>query len=192
MTKPNRDLENAGWSLQGIIAMNMTQALEHIHRELRCLDGFPERGEQVAVRSSSESTSVERTVETRYLLGDAREGLRDRKRDVLESIRLLNMAINHAMRLRVPQEVKPASTKGLCCDGQQGKDGALEWADPLCLAQSTKRGLCARHYMAWRRWNLANGRDMADDADLSDALQVRVTELDNGVAVVRDARQEAS
>lgn len=49
-----------------------------------------------------------------------------------------------------------------CRDGQLGKDGTIEWGDPLCSDPSEKHGLCARHYMRWYRWRRANGLDTGD------------------------------
>ena len=188
MTRPNRDLEQAGHTLSTVLAPNLTAALAHIAQELSALDGFPERGEQAAVTASSESTSVERTMQARYDLSEAREALGDRKRDVLYALRDLNDCINFCLRLRVPRETKPASTKGLCCEGQKGMDGAIEWGDALCFDQAMAKGLCSRHYQARRRWMVLQGREVeVDGSDLPvDALHVRITEV-HGVAIVRDA-----
>jgi len=46
-----------------------------------------------------------------------------------------------------------------CRDGQLGKDGTIEWGDPLCVDPSEKQGLCSKHYMRWYRWRKANGLD---------------------------------
>lgn len=46
-----------------------------------------------------------------------------------------------------------------CRDGQAGKDGAIEWGDPLCSGPAEKSGLCSRHYMRWYRWKREHGLD---------------------------------
>lgn len=160
MTQPNVDLWQAGQQLANHVALNLSAALEHIQRELSIIDGFPERGEQVAVRASAELTTVERAAEARWQLTDAREQLRDQKATVLREIRDLNEYINLVMRLRVPKQVtKPDAKDGLCCSNQAGRHGVIEWGDPLCTRNPTKSGLCEPHY---RKWLAARQRDGVD------------------------------
>ncbi len=167
MTRPNRDLDQAGHTLQSVIALNLTNALEHIARELSILDGFPERGEQANVQATSELTSVERHADARYALTEARETLRDHKAQVLQSIRELNEYINVVMRMRQPRNVtQPKAKEGLCCSNQAGKAGAIEeWGDALCLdmGMSNRGGLCYKHWMAWYRYRKATGVDTSKD-----------------------------
>ena len=164
MARPNRDLDQAGHTLQHVVALNLTLALEHIARELSTLDGFPERGEQANVKASSELTSVERHADARFTLTDAREQLRDHKAQVLQSIRELNEYINVVMRMRQPRNVtKPKSNDGLCCAGQHGKEGAVEWGDPMCFRMADKVGMCSLHYQRWRKHCEAKGIDRSRD-----------------------------
>lgn len=164
MTQANRDLEQAGWQLQTLVAVALTNALSHVQRELSVLDGHPERGEQVPVRASAELTTVERTADARWALTDAREELRDAKANVLLAIRELNELCNRVLRMRQPKVVtKPDDTKGLCCSNQAGKHGVVEWGDPLCLRNGVKAGLCGAHYQAWYRARLRDGIDTTKD-----------------------------
>ena len=164
MTQPNVDLWQAGASLQGYIAQNLTAALQHIARELSALDGFPERGDQLSVRASAEMTSVERHAEGRWALTNAREDLRDRKAAALLSIRELNEAINEAMRLRAPRDVtQPNKNQGLCCSNQLGLHAVIEWGDALCLRLPVKKGLCEKHWKAYYRACERDGVDRTKD-----------------------------
>lgn len=61
-----------------------------------------------------------------------------------------------------------------CRDGQTGKDGTIEWGDPLCVEPSEKSGLCSKHYMAWYRWRRATG---VDTDGMFASVADRVTEL---------------
>lgn len=191
MSAPNRDLEQAGHSLSTIIAVNLTAALEHVRRELAVLDGFPERGDQVAVRASSEMTSVERAVDQRYVLLSAREDLRDRKQAVLVAIRELNDLINHVSRLRAPKSAPERRT--LCRDGIVGKDGAHlsradgGWSDEQCFNHPYAQGLCEPCYRRWLRWKKTQGTDTErQEQDIENAaMVVRITVTESGAVLVR-------
>ena len=165
MTKPNRDLWQAGAALQDYIATNVTSALEHIHRELTILDGYPAGNDEPNVTATSELTSVERTVDARWALTNAREDLRDHKAQVLAAIRELNEFVNMVQRMRVPRvSVKPEDKKrDLCCSGGTGKHAALEWHDPTCMMPAVKAGLCTAHYHAWYRARKRDGIDTSRD-----------------------------
>ena len=166
MTQPNRDLSQAAHTLETIVAVRLTAALEHVHRELSALDGFPSRGEQVHVRASSELTSVESQADARWQMTDAREELRDLKDEVLLSIRTLSERCDAVMRLRLPREItKPDNKEGLCCSNQQGKHAAHEWGDGTCLAHglTNRGGLCETHWKAWYRARKRDGIDTSKD-----------------------------
>ena len=165
MTKPNADLDKAGWTLQAIVAIQLTAALEHVHRELAALDGFGSGTPEVSVRASSDLTGPERYADARWTLTSAREDLRDAKDDVLRAIRELNEMCNAVIRLRAPKlVVKPEDAKkDLCCSHQSGKHAVIEWGDPLCMFTAQKSGLCQRHYMAWYRARVRDGIDVTKD-----------------------------
>ena len=160
MTKPNRDMYQAGQTLQDITAPNLTAALEHLNREIHACDGFPEKGEQLGVHAESELTPTERAADMRYTLRNHVEDLRDAKAKVLADLRALNDAINAAMRIRAPRPT-PTKPSGMC--DQTGKEGAIEWGDPLCPMPAVKGGMCQAHYTRWRRHRIANGIDTSKD-----------------------------
>ena len=159
MTKPNRQAEEAGHTLSTIIATNITNALEHLARELTTCDGWPEHGDSVTVSASSESTTTERAAMARYEMREMRETLRGDLTEVMEAIRRLNWTTQKAMRLRAPKNVTQPNQAKLCRDGitDATRAGAVEWHDPVCMMTGTKLGLCQRHYDARRYWLTAHG-----------------------------------
>jgi hypothetical protein len=166
VTQPNRDLYQAGAALCDYVATNLTKALEHVQRELSTLDGYGGGSDPgMKVTASSELTSVERTADARWAMTDAREQLRDLKAQVLVSIRELNEYINEVQRMRVPKVVvKPEDKKrDLCCSNQAGKEGVLEWGDPLCMMPGVKGGMCQAHYFRWYRHRADKGIDVTKD-----------------------------
>jgi hypothetical protein len=161
VTKPNRDLYQAGQTLQDITAPNLTAALEHLARELHACDGWAEKGEQLGVHSEAELTPTERAADLRYELRNAVEDLRDAKARFLLELRNINDAINQAMRMRAPRPTQPSKPTGMC--DQTGKEGAVVWGDPLCPATAVKGGMCQAHYTRWRRHRIAMGIDTSKD-----------------------------
>ena len=60
MTSPNRDLDQAGHSLQMVIAVSYSNTQDHIRREMSLLDGYGARGgDEVIVSSSGRTIRVE-------------------------------------------------------------------------------------------------------------------------------------
>ena len=165
MPKPNRDLEVAGWSLQQVVAVSLTAALEHVQRELSTLDGYSSGAPEVAVHASAELTGPERYADARWGLTSAREDLRDAKVAVLVAIRELSELCTLVQGIRAPKVVvKPDDTKrDLCCSHQSGKHAVIEWGDALCIMPGVKSGLCQRHYMAWWRARQRDGIDVSKD-----------------------------
>ena len=166
MSKPNRDLEMAGWSLQNIVAVNVTAALEHIARELHALDGFTGGGDPgMRVQSTSELTTVEAVADERWRMRSAVEELRDAKADVLSSIRALNELCNALQRLRAPKVPQRGTEalKGLCGSAQVGKEGADVWGDANCPMPAVKGGMCQAHWWRWHRHKRAIGVDVSRD-----------------------------
>lgn len=51
----------------------------------------------------------------------------------------------------------------LCKHNQTGREGVLEWGDPLCDRMPTKAGLCGAHYMRWYRHRAEHGIDTSKD-----------------------------
>ena len=153
--RPNRRAEDAGNLLAGIIATNLTAALEHLARELQCADGFGERGDNVAVHTSGVKRPTEAAMAARYELTEAREGLRDALDEAVEAIRRLGWAAQAAMRLRAPQDVVRPSTAKLCRDGITDRTRAWAMQSPdhaTCMRTQERLGLCEAHYKQRRRW----------------------------------------
>jgi hypothetical protein len=161
--RPNRRLEETGHHLQTTIATLTTTAYNHINRELALLDGWRAGTPEVAVNSTSELTPVEATADQRLRLTIARTHL-DRQIDaLLVNTRDLAELLRDIMRMRVPKTAtQPAAIK-LCRDALAGRDGNLEWGDPMCLRTADKSGLCHAHYMAWYRWRNLHGIDTSRD-----------------------------
>ena len=194
--RPNRQAEDAGHLLQTLIAINITNALEHLNRELSTCDGFGERGDSVSVSSSTESTSTERATMARYELTAMREELRDHLTDTVESIRRLNWCTQQAMRLRAPKNVVQPNQAKLCRDGitDATRKGSVEWHDPTCMMPAAKLGLCQKHYDARRYW--CNAHDIDPEREelpslVRSTMEVVVREGHAGAVHVMAARAEA-
>ena len=168
MTKPNRKAEEAGHTLSTVIALNITNALEHLSRELSVCDGFPERGDTVAVATSGGDTSTERAMMARYELTEMRESLRDDLTAALDAIRKLGWTAQAAMRLRAPHNAVQPNTAKLCRDGitDKTRQGSIEWHDPTCMMPAAKLGLCQRHYDARRYWLTSHDITLEDEPDV--------------------------
>ena len=181
MTSPNRDLDQAGHSLQMVIAVSYSNTQDHIRREMSLLDGYGARGgDEVIVSSSGRTirvededgnpdnvpvTGVEAAMIARADLWSFLEGLELQKKRTLLEIRKLNELVVAGSRLRMPRNVvKPEDQKrNLCCSGQQGKHDAITWGDPLCMMPAVKKDLCQKHYDAWRYACNRDGIDRSKD-----------------------------
>ena len=161
MTKPNRTAEEAGYALQGPIAVSITNALDHLARELSAADGFAERGDSVNVMATSELTPTERAADARYELHAAVDSVKDALQDAVQAIRRLNWTTQAAMRIRAPRNAVQPNAAKLCRDGitDATRQGSLEWHDPTCMMPAAKLGLCQRHYDARRYWCQTHGID---------------------------------
>jgi hypothetical protein len=52
---------------------------------------------------------------------------------------------------------RDANGEALCCDKQRGRDGVLEWGDPLCADLPALHGLCSRCLKRETRWRSQHG-----------------------------------
>lgn len=162
--RPNRDLDQAGYSLQHVIAAQLTAALDHIARELNSLDGYGSGTPEVSVSASAELTAPERYADARWNLTCALDDLKDAKNELLACVRQMSEQCVRVMGMRAPRDVvKPPDRSGLCCSGQAGKHAYIEWADPLCMMPAIKSGLCQAHYMSWYRARKRDGIDVTKD-----------------------------
>lgn len=151
----------------------MARALEHLaelypdaveylaHLEAQ-IDGWSQ-GSEVHVRASAALTTVEAAADRRL------QHALDRA-DIESGVHLLHVTIDDLLRschaaLRTSGR-KPEGPR--LCD-PSGREGSLVplaeggWADWTCRDAATKAGLCARHYMAERRWRAANGLAPRDE-----------------------------
>jgi hypothetical protein len=162
---PNRDLDQAGHLLMNVMALSFQQARAHLATEVSYCDGYPAGNDSPNVTASAELTSVERAASARYDLSTIDMELQALKVETLGMIRALNEAINRAASTRVPRTVvKPEDKKkDLCCTGQVGKEGAIEWGDPLCLMPAVKANMCQAHYYRWYRHRQDHGIDTSRD-----------------------------
>lgn len=87
-----------------------------------------------------------------YHLRALREDLRDYIAEAEKTVTHLSRLLAKAINTPLPglDGVK------LCNEGQMGRDGAMDWGDPLCSEIPVKRELCSAHYQAERKWRMAN------------------------------------
>ena len=181
MTAANRDLDQAGHSLQHVLAPGYSACMVHLVQEMHLLDGYASRGgDDVIVSSSGRTirvvdehgdpdnvpvTAVEAAMIARMDLFGFIEGLRAKHGELLRTVRELNELIVQGSRLRQPKAVvKPEDQKrNLCCSGQTGKHAQIEWGDPLCMMPAVKKDLCQKHYDAWRYACNRDGIDRSKD-----------------------------
>ncbi len=183
MTRPNRDLDQAGHTLRhkpdrklhttgqalaDYTAYDVTKAQEHLHKQLTICDGHLERGDQVAVSSSGTTSSTEAAMLARTRITDARDKIDTSITEVFDAINRLAWALRAAMRINAPQDVVQPSKAKLCMDGltDATRPGSMEWHDPTCRAAPTTRGLCTKHYNAMYYWRRTHGMDPVPESDL--------------------------
>lgn len=157
---PNERLANAAHKLGNIIAPQMTTAVEVIAHRLANLDGIPSGGERNG-SSSDVSNPTERIALKRHQLATTREDLRDAITDCVNTIDCLGRMVDDAIRSagHIPEH----SEQPLCRDGQQGKEGAVEWGDPMCCRLPVKGSMCLGHYWKWYRHRQAKDIDTRKD-----------------------------
>ena len=162
--QPDNDLDQAGATLQSHSNMLYQNAHHHLRLELSAADGFPEKGDQLNVRATAELTTVEAHAEARLALTAAQDALRATKADLLAALATMNAQANLALRMRRPRNpVQPDLPKGLCRENQAGLHAVIEWGDANCFDYATKKGLCQKHYDAWRYARIRDGVDITRD-----------------------------
>ena len=119
-------------------------------------------GDNERVRTSTSSSTTERQAMQRIAitadLFQVREDLRSLNTLANDISRMLDRIITG----RQPDDHDTPDVP-VCLEGQHGKEGAIEWGDPLCAMPAVKRDLCQRHYDAWRRHRLNRGIDTSRD-----------------------------
>jgi hypothetical protein len=132
-------------------AYTVTDALDHLHRELQLTDGYMGQGDS---RVTSRGTSPpEAAAMRRQALAGELAGLHEAIDALDLSQRRLSHAAHNALRTSAPEEVQVRR----CRDNQFGRDGALEWGDPTCEEIPIKAGLHEACYQRERRWRKAHG-----------------------------------
>lgn len=135
------------------------EALHHIDRELRAVDGYGiGRAFDGLPHGEAELTAVERGAEARLRLSAVRSQLIDDRDAILSLISAAMHVCRDAIGVRAP------IATARCRDAQPGRDGVIEWGRATCEELPVKSNLCHACYMRERRWrevhNLA-GRDLA-------------------------------
>lgn len=150
---PNRRASDAAWKLGDLLAPRITTVLAHLRRELAIVDGWGGATMSDGMpRGSSDLTGVERAADARLTIGQHLAQIEDDLNAVCSLIDSLGHTLERASRLRAPE--KPLDAPVACRDAQPGRDGALEWGDPLCTSLAVKAGLCSACYQRERRWRL--------------------------------------
>jgi len=161
MIRTDRDLATMSLILSNLAASYPASA-EQLLTHLARLDGYSGGGQSEKVSGAGSAlTAVEAAADRRLTLVARLEQLRARRAEALAAIGALVREVDRATRMVTPDTPPPVVP--LCRDGQHGRDGTLEWGDPLCMRTADKVGLCHAHYMASRRWREAHGIDTSRD-----------------------------
>lgn len=163
MSRPNRRLLDAGHTLQQVVAHTVSDALDHIRRELTLLDGYSTGSPEVAVQSTAELTPVEAVADARLTLTTTEQQIRNDLNELVIGVHDLHRLCIQAIAMRQPRNVRKPDEAQLCAHGQRGKEGALEWGDPLCVLPAVKGGMCQAHYYRWYRHRVDNNIDTSRD-----------------------------
>ena len=163
MTKPNRQAGqqavDAGTYFSKVVAVNIDNAIDHYLHEITACDGWPERGDTVAVHTSTISDPTSSAADARTTCNQKHDKLQDALRDACDAIRVVNWAALDLLSYRVPKNVTQPNQAKLCRDGitDATRQGSIEWHDPACMMTGTKLGLCQKHYDARRYWLNVHG-----------------------------------
>ena len=143
---PNVDVQNAGRLLTKH-ARTVTEAIAHLKGELDCI-GYPAKsGDKITGTGSDEGDGLHATH-----LTDQLEALRDTKDRIKRDTYTLVQMSSYILKRTPNVEDEPR-----CRDAQVGREGAIEWGDPLCVELGVSRGLCGREAKAEARWRQAKG-----------------------------------
>jgi len=156
---PNARLVSAADKLARYTAAQVTAAVEVLRD--RIAHAHTDSGEGERVHTSDLSNPTERAGLARYMLTLELENLRDSITDACAVLDQLAETAVGIQRACAPN-VKPEELK-LCKHGQQGREGAVEWGDPLCDRLPVKLGMCEREYMRYRRHCEQHGIDRRKD-----------------------------
>jgi hypothetical protein len=136
------------------IAPRITELVEHHRDELSTL-GFPGSSGDPKVRGGKAVlTPTERDAIRASQLTASREDLRDLINTIEAHSHALVRFVHYHLGIPQPN----ADGEALCCDKQRGRDGVLDWGDPLCNDLPLERhGLCPRCLKRESRWRANHG-----------------------------------
>lgn len=159
MSQPNERLATAADKLARYTAVQVTRAAEMLRDRIAHAHDDGGTGERVA--SSDVPDPTARAAGVRYAASAQLEDLRTAVTDACHTLDKLAEMAQDAQRWCQPNHAGPELK--LCKHGQQGRDGVVEWGDPLCDRLPDKLGMCSREYMRYYRWCNEHGVDRSRD-----------------------------
>ncbi len=139
--------EQAGLRLTHHLAPAVYEYRAQLRREQSVADGWATRGE-TASRGSSDNTLPEAAV----LMVAHLERVETRLNLLIVAVETAADDLARVVIGGFGEHVPAAAEELRCRDAQHGLDAPL-WSDDVeCRALPDKKGLCQRHYSAWRRY----------------------------------------
>jgi len=157
--RSNRIID-AGWLLSEIVGPKRDSLYAHLRREALICDGHTGDSGEPSVSTSRNASVTERAAMQLYDIRNLEQDLNYLEGEMLLAIRHYAEHQQKVERFRAGG-VAPTKPSGMC--DQTGKEGAIEWGDPLCPMPAVKGGMCQAHYTAWYRHRKANGIDTSKD-----------------------------
>lgn len=157
--QPNQRLLTAADKLARYTAVQVTAAVEMLRDRIAHAHEDSGQGERVA--TSDMPNPTERAGMVRHAASSQLEDLRDAITDACNTLDKLAVMAQDAQRWCQPNA--QAEELKLCKHGQHGRDGVVEWGDPLCDRLPDKLGMCSREYMRYYRWCNEHGVDRSRD-----------------------------
>lgn len=145
-TKPNAKLQRVAGLLLGV-STEVTKALEDVHAELSTL-GFPGSSSNGANFLATDMDPVAGDAVRIAELGSWREDMRDAITDLEQRTDALIRLVKRVRNINWAHGVK------LCAEGQQGRQGSIEWGDPTCTELPVRSDLCRNCYDRERLWRV--------------------------------------
>lgn len=158
-TQPNARLLSAADKLERYTAVQVTLAVEVLRDRIAHAHEGGGGGERV--HTSDMPNPTEAAGLSRYALTTELELGRDMITDACRCLDLLAKWAEDVQRWCAPAD--PVQQAQLCKHNQAGREGVLDWGDPLCDRMPTKGGLCGAHYMRWYRHRAEHGIDTSKD-----------------------------
>jgi hypothetical protein len=153
------------------IAPRITELVEHYHQELGAL-GYPASSSREKVRGGQRTIAVKHwdngeeetdhvpvtSVEVDGIRASQLTASREDLRDLINTIEAHSHALVRFVHYHLGIPQPNADGEALCCDRQRGRDGVLDWGDPLCNDLPLERhGLCPRCLKRESRWRANHG-----------------------------------